>query len=192
MAEKISNELYDAVQKMNRYMHRSKHRGMKIKEGIHPGQMKLLSIISKNDGIIQRELAEILDMRPSSLTEMLSNLEKNSLITRKQDENDRRIMHVYIAEEGNSIIKDFKQAKDNLQDSIFNCLTLEEKEKMLEIVGKINSSLESLDNASEENIRVKGEFCHNRHEGDHGHGGHHGNCGRHEKCHHVGHKKRML
>lgn len=185
MAEKISNELYDAVQKMNRYMHRSKHREMKTKEGIHPGQMKLLSIISKNDGIIQRELAEILDMRPSSLTEILSNLEKNSLITRKQDENDRRIMHVHLTEEGNSIIKDFKQAKDNLQDSIFNCLTLEEKEKMLEIVGKINSSLESLDNVSEENIRVKGECRHNGHEG------HHGKCGRHEKCHHGEHKKRM-
>ena len=56
---------------------------------------------------------------------------------------------------------------------------------MLEIVGKINSSLESLDNVSEENSRVKGECCH------HGHGEHHGKCGRHEKCHHGEHKKRM-
>ncbi|MGG7143121.1 MarR family winged helix-turn-helix transcriptional regulator [Clostridium nigeriense] len=185
MTEKISSELYDAVQKMNRYMHRNKHRGIKTKEGIHPGQMKLLSIILKNDGIIQRELAEILDMRPSSLTEILSNLEKNSLITRKQDEDDRRVMHVHLTEEGKSSIKNFKQAKEDLHDSVFNCLTLEEKEKMLEIVGKINSSLESLDNVSEENIRGKCECSHNGHEG------HHGKCGRHEKCHHGEHKKRM-
>ena len=186
MNDKISTELYDALQKMNRYMHRSKHRSMKTKEGVHPGQMKLLSIISKNDGIIQRDLAEILDMRPSSLTEMVSNLEKNSLISRKQDENDRRVMHVYLTEEGKKIIENFKQAKDDLHDSVFNCLTLDEKEKMLEIVRKVNSSLESLDSSSENSIIEQGECCY------HGHGEHHGKFRRHEKCYHREHKKRLF
>ena len=190
MNDKISTELYDALQKMNRYMHRSKHRSMKTKEGVHPGQMKLLSIISKNDGIIQRDLAEILDMRPSSLTEMVSNLEKNSLISRKQDENDRRVMHVYLTEEGKKIIENFKQAKDDLHDSVFNCLTLDEKEKMLEIVRKVNSSLESLDNLSEDSIIGQDKYCHHGHGEHHGHRGrrgygeHGGKCGRHEKCNH--------
>ena len=186
MNDKISNELYDALQKMNRYMHRSKHRSMKRKEGVHPGQMKLLSIISKNDGIIQRDLAEVLDMRPSSLTEMVSNLEKNSLISRKQDENDRRVMHVYLTEEGKKIIESFKQAKDELHDSVFSCLTLDEKEKMLEIVRKVNSSLESLDSSSENSIIEQGECCY------HGHGEHHGKFRRHEKCYHREHKKRLF
>ena len=190
MNDKISTELYDALQKMNRYMHRSKHRSMKRKEGVHPGQMKLLSIISKNDGIIQRDLAEILDMRPSSLTEMVSNLEKNSLISRKQDENDRRIMHVYLTEEGKKIIESFKQAKDDLHDSVFNCLTLDEKEKMLEIVRKVNSSLESLDNLSEDSIIGQDKCCyhghgeHHGHRGRHGHGEHGGKWGKYEKCNH--------
>ena len=189
MNDKISTELYDALQKMNRYMHRSKHRSMKTKEGVHPGQMKLLSIISKNDGIIQRDLAEILDMRPSSLTEMVSNLEKNSLISRKQDENDRRIMHVYLTEEGKKIIESFKQAKDELHDSVFSCLTLDEKEKMLEIVRKVNSSLESLDNLSEDSIIGQDKCCyyghgeHYGHKGPHDNGDHGGKCGKHEKCH---------
>lgn len=189
MNDKISTELYDALQKMNRYMHRSKHRSMKTKEGVHPGQMKLLSIISKNDGIIQRDLAEILDMRPSSLTEMVSNLEKNSLISRKQDENDRRVMHVYLTEEGKKIIENFKQAKDDLHDSVFNCLTLDEKEKMLEIVRKVNSSLESLDNLSEDSIIGQDKCCyyghgeHYGHKGSHDNGDHGGKCGKHEKCH---------
>lgn len=186
MTDQISSELYDAVQKMNRYMHRSRHRSIKTKEGIHPGQIKLLSIISKNDGIIQRELAEILDLRPSSLTEMISNLERNSLITRKQDENDRRIMHVYLTEEGKNIIVNFKQAKDDLQDSIFKCLTIEEKEKMLEIVGKVNSSLESVDTLSDDSNKEENRCCH------HGHGKNHEKCGRHERFHHREHKKRLI
>jgi Transcriptional regulators len=143
---------------------------MPPKEGLHRGQIHLLFLISKNDGVIQRDLAEMMDMRPSSLTEMLTNLEQNSLITRKQDEKDRRVIHVYLTDNGKSAIDGFIQANDELSNSFFSCLTTEEKEKMLEIVNKINTNIESMvDNASGE-----------RHEcSDHEHG-----CHSYHKHHH--------
>lgn len=184
MSDKISSELYDALQKLNRHIHRSRHREMTVKDGIHRGQRKLLLLISENDGIIQRDLAEMLDMRPSSLTEKLSILEKNSLIRREQDEKDRRVMHVYLSEGGKGLLEDIKNANSKLPDSVFNCLTTEEKDKMLEIINKVNNNLEDLDELKEkdeENDKnIKGGCLHHRH------GEHHKGCRREKKFHHKG------
>ncbi|WP_195263414.1 MarR family winged helix-turn-helix transcriptional regulator [Clostridium sp. 1001275B_160808_H3] len=175
MTDKNSSELYDAMQKLNRYMHRSRHKAMKSKDGIHHGKMMLLALISENDGIIQRDLAEMIDMRPSSMTEMLSSLEKNSLIKREQDEKDRRIMHVYLTEAGKSSLEEVENINDNLSNSIFNCLTVEEKEKMLGIINKVNKNLESLNNIGEDDDKCG--------EGHHGHSCNHRKCGA-GRCHH--------
>ncbi|MBS5938584.1 MarR family transcriptional regulator [Clostridium sartagoforme] len=186
MTEKISNELYDAVQKLNRHMHRNRHRAVKTNEGIHRGRIRLLHFISKNDGIIQRDLAEMLDMRPSSLTEMITNLEKSSLVKREKDENDGRVMHVFLTDEGKKIIDDFTKVKDELPDTVFNCLTVEEKEKMLEIVNKVNSNLETIDSTEEglkDNTKLE---CSQK-----GRGGHHRKHGRPDKFNHHRENKRI-
>ena len=64
MSDTISNNLYNALQRLNRQMHRSRHRIMPPIEGLNRGQIRLLFLISKNDGIIQRDLAEMMDIRP--------------------------------------------------------------------------------------------------------------------------------
>ena len=168
MSDTIFNNLFNALQSLNRQMHRHGHRMMPPKEGLHRGQIHLLLLISQNDGIIQRDLAERMDIRPSSLTEMLMNLEQNLLITRKQDEKDRRVIHVYLTEAGKTAIDGFVQANDKLSVSLFNCLTSEEIEKMLEMVNKINANLEAMDDADtvlgpEGKGFHHGHHCHNKH-----------------------------
>ena len=173
MSETISDNLFNALRRLNRQMHRHGHRMMPPRSGLHRGQMHLLLLISQNDGIIQRDLAEQMDLRPSSLTEMLVNLEQNSLIVRKQDEKDRRVIHVYLTDAGKTSIEGFVQANDKLSASIFNCLTRSEIEKMLEIANKINANLEEMDDTEssvglEEEGVHHGRWRHNRH---HNHGG---------------------
>ncbi|AKL96518.1 transcriptional regulator [Clostridium aceticum] len=169
MCNTISNNLYNALQRLNRQMHRHKHRMMPPREGLHRGQIHLLFHISKNDGVIQRDLAELMDMRPSSLTEMLTHLEQNSLIERRQNEKDRRVIHVYLTDAGKTAVSGFVQDNDNLAASLFNCLTTEEMEKMLEIVTKINTNLEGMDSGD-----IKERCGGRRH--------HHGHR-EHKKCH---------
>ncbi len=115
MSDTISNNLYNALQRLNRQMHRSRHRIMPPIEGLNRGQIRLLFLISKNDGIIQRDLAEMMDIRPSSLTEMLSNLEEHSFIIRKSDEKDRRVMHVYLTDAGRNAIDGLTRLMINYQ-----------------------------------------------------------------------------
>ncbi|MCM8711776.1 MarR family winged helix-turn-helix transcriptional regulator [Clostridium sp. SYSU_GA19001] len=163
MQDSIYNNLYNALQRLNRQMHRHRHRILPPREGIHRGQMHLLFVISQNDGVIQRDLAEIMDMRPSSITEMLVNLEKNSLIIRKQNEKDKRAIHVYLTDEGKAAVNGFIQANDKLSTSFFSCLTKEEAEKMLELVNKINANFNITDDDTIKCYKEKMHH-HNHHE----------------------------
>lgn len=167
MADISTNELYNALRRLNRQMYRYAHQTMPPKEGLHRGQIHLLFLISRNDGVIQRDLAEILDIRPSSLTEMLVKLEQEAFVVRKQDEKDQRIMHIYLTENGKAAVNGFTEANTKLTSAIFNCLMEEEIEKMLELVRKISGNLEILDDPAGDTGHAIGRQPHGHHHRHH-------------------------
>ncbi|MBC7337432.1 MAG: MarR family transcriptional regulator, partial [Clostridia bacterium] len=61
------------------------------KHSIHPGQLPMIMIIARHEGIIQNQIAEKLNLRPATVAIMLRRMEKAGLIHRKQDESDRRL-----------------------------------------------------------------------------------------------------
>lgn len=65
-----------------------------------PTQQLVLDILAEEDGVTSGVLAEILDMRPSSVTEILNKLESRGEIKRREDEQDKRIKRIYITEIG--------------------------------------------------------------------------------------------
>lgn len=75
------------------------------------GQARVLQVLNEEDGLIQSQLAEILDLRPSSLAELLKKMENNHTIIRQEDEQDRRLKRVYLTETGQQKIQ--RQLKDS-------------------------------------------------------------------------------
>ncbi|MDN6435285.1 MarR family winged helix-turn-helix transcriptional regulator [Lentilactobacillus parabuchneri] len=129
------------------------------------GQNRALVILAKEGTLIQSQLAEIMDIRPSSLTELLAKLEERGLITRTPDENDKRVTNVAITDEGKKLIQEDDSA-DDLLDEIFEGLSDEELTQLNDLMDKLNDSLKSkLPDRDEEPW------------GPHGHG-HHGPFGR--------------
>lgn len=64
-------------------------------------QTRVLWILSqRDDHLTQSELSELLDIRPSSTSELLKKLESKGLITRSNDPNDRRITIITLTEAG--------------------------------------------------------------------------------------------
>ena len=100
-------------------------------------QMRLLSLIEKEDGATSGTFAELLDIRPSSLSEQLNKLEERGLIERKKSESDTRSVNVFITEEGRNFLKDRKDAFTRRQERFENILTEEEKAEFLRLVNKI-------------------------------------------------------
>jgi DNA-binding MarR family transcriptional regulator len=109
--------------------------------GLYHGQTTLLRLAAQKEGAIQRDLAAAMDVRPSSMTEMLTRLERNGMIARRADPSDQRVTRVFITEEGRKLAEQMNAAAD--MDDIFDILSKEEKTQLLTILEKLCASLES-------------------------------------------------
>ena len=101
-----------------------------------------MEAISRHEGTSARELTELLDIRPSSLSEMLSRLESQGDIRRQRDEKDARISHIWLTERGRRQFQLHSQTRLPYQDALLQCLTPQETKELNRICGKLIDCLE--------------------------------------------------
>lgn len=182
MSKTDLNELYRALHRLNRQMYRAYHRGGHGRGGVHRGQANLLLLILQNDGANQRDLAELLDVRPSSMTEMLARLEQSNLVVRKQDEKDQRVMHIFLTEEGKAVAEKIAESKDDVAGSFFSALADDEQEQLLSLINKLCAGLGAAEDSCDDACHRHGPGHHGRHRHGlhHDHHDHeHHDCGHH-------------
>ena len=109
-----------------------------------PAVGRLLACAADNPGVSSRELCELLDVRPSSLSEMLTRAEADGLLTRAVDENDRRIQRITLSEKGSRIIREMETARDRDAAKKTACLTEEEKKQFCELCDRLSGHIEQL------------------------------------------------
>ena len=109
-----------------------------------PAVGRLLTCAAENPGVSSRELCELLDVRPSSLSEMLSRAEADGLLTRAVDEADRRIQRITLSEKGRRIITDMESARDLDARKKTACLTEAEKRQFCELCNRLSEHIERL------------------------------------------------
>ena len=104
-------------------------------------QERALTQIALRDGISQRELMEKLGIQPSSLSELLSKLERGGMINRRMSEDDRRQVKLFINENGRKYLERVNDSDQNLIP--FDALSGEEAEKLDELMDKLIASAEN-------------------------------------------------
>ncbi len=105
------------------------------------GQGRVLTILKMQPEISQKELSYLLDMRPQSLGELLSKLEKNGYIIRTPSETDRRVMNIKLTKEGTEAIGSTEQ--EFSFDKLFECLSEEEQKNLSGYLDRIIETLET-------------------------------------------------
>ncbi|TGE31745.1 MarR family transcriptional regulator [Desulfosporosinus sp. Sb-LF] len=103
------------------------------------GQGRVLAVLKMQPEISQKELLFLLDMRPQSLGELLTKLEKNGYITRTQSETDRRIMNIKLTKEGTEATTEQEFSFDKL----FECLSEEEQINLSIYLNRIIETIEA-------------------------------------------------
>lgn len=74
--------------------------------GTHPGQLMCLRLLSVNDGVSQRDLADMLHVARPTVTKMLQGMEKSGLVERRPDQADQRLTRVYLTAAGRRAAKE--------------------------------------------------------------------------------------
>lgn len=105
------------------------------------GQGRVLAILKMQPEISQKELSYLLDMRPQSLGELLSKLERNGYITRTPSETDRRVMNIKLTKEGIEATE--ATGQEFSFDKLFECLSEEEQKNLSGYLSRIIETLEA-------------------------------------------------
>lgn len=108
-----------------------------------PGQGRLLVLLAEHEPISQRDLAGLMQIRPASLCELLSKLEKNGHISRHAQEQDRRSMVVSLTEQGRLLADLTRQDRRLYADSLFKVLDAEERATLQTLLDKLCTSLQT-------------------------------------------------
>jgi DNA-binding MarR family transcriptional regulator len=100
-----------------------------------------LSILEKNNGISQSELASQLGVDGSAIARLVRRMEDRNLIYRQGDEIDRRIVRVYIKDEARPVLQDLKSISDDVGKEALKGLTSKEQEEFLNALLLIKKNL---------------------------------------------------
>lgn len=73
------------------------------KYDITPAQYMILYHLWEEDGLSPKRLAELSDLDASTITGLLTRMEKKDLIERKHSKNDRRAVNVYLTQRGSGL-----------------------------------------------------------------------------------------
>lgn len=125
-------------------IHRKFFRGMHMKKSMY--KLQLLGAIFNKNGMPMKYYGELLFISKPNLTKMVNRLIEDAYVERKHDENDRRVIKIFITEEGKAFIEEHKRVMRNkmlerlegLSDEEITALShhFEEVEKILD---KLNS-----------------------------------------------------
>lgn len=103
-------------------------------------QTGVLIALGETGPITQRKLTELLGIRPGSASEVLTKLEHNGLIRRSPNSADGRTMDISLTEEGQQQSLLARQQRIRRHDEMFACLSEEEKQELLALLGKLNGA----------------------------------------------------
>ncbi len=104
---------------------------------IQSGQHDFFYVISKNEGISQKELSEFLLVGKSTTAKAVKHMMQNGYIRKEKDEKDRRIDRLYLTEAGREIAPSLQNTFHELVSITTKNLSETEVEQVLMLLNKI-------------------------------------------------------
>lgn len=106
-----------------------------------PEQFRVLSHLWQKDGLQQTELALCTNRNRANVTRILDILERESIVKRRDDANDRRVFRIYLTDKGKSLKEvTAKCAEQAIKDSLKG-LRKDEIDTCVRVLLKIKSNV---------------------------------------------------
>lgn len=111
--------------------------------GLTEGQPKILYRLNRQDGYVQKELAKVCGIKQSTLTVLLGKLEERNFIMKKTAfvSGGKRAYRIYLTDEGKEMAQSVDEIVEELEEKSFSGFSGEEREKLLELLGRAESNL---------------------------------------------------
>ena len=110
------------------------------------GKQHILVELLAHDGCMtQRDLQEASCITSASLSEVVTKLEKEGLLSRERSETDRRQLTLTLTDEGRRRARNFIESRREFERLAFDCLTPEERDHLLETLDRVAGRWEEIE-----------------------------------------------
>ena len=107
-------------------LHRSRAHALLEEIGLYRGQPPMLRALWDQEGRTHSELAELLRVRPATITKMIQRMERAGFVQRRPDPDDERVSRVFLTEAGRSVREDVHEIWRTLEKETLVGFTPEE------------------------------------------------------------------
>lgn len=103
--------------------------------------LEIMKILSKTDGIIQQEIADILFKDKSNMTYLIDNMAKSGWVIRKDDDSNRRIKLIFLTEKSRVLNQQLAPLAKDCFLALSEDVTERQVQSGIKMVAKMNNSL---------------------------------------------------
>ncbi|MFD1134985.1 MarR family transcriptional regulator [Paenibacillus urinalis] len=107
---------------------------------ITPEQWTVVKRVYEHDGITQKELAAISDKDPATLAKILDILEREGLIVRKTNKEDRRSYLIYITDQGVKLRDEVYEHLEQVFSKVLDGIPQDELAVFNKVLGQIEDN----------------------------------------------------
>jgi DNA-binding MarR family transcriptional regulator len=110
--------------------------------GATRAQWKALLTLSRNEGINQGGLADLLEVEPITLCRMVDRLEESGLVERRRDPADRRAWQIFLTDAAQPVLGSLRIHADAMADTAFDGFDAAERTRLLTALTRIRDNLQ--------------------------------------------------
>lgn len=109
--------------------------------GLSPGQPKVLRHLTRQDGCMQKDIAEALDIEPATVSQLLTNMAQKGLIRRSAPPERRRAEAVYLTPQGREVYEKWERICLEVESAALEGFTGEEREQFIGYLSRLYRNL---------------------------------------------------
>lgn len=109
--------------------------------GLTRAQWSVLAHLERQQGVQQKDLAQVMDIKPITLARHLDRLEQNDWIERRDDLKDRRAKRVYLTFKTNPMIKLLREVGVKVRKQALQGFNSKEQAVLMEMLIKMRENL---------------------------------------------------
>jgi MarR family transcriptional regulator, organic hydroperoxide resistance regulator len=114
------------------------------RHGLHYGQDLVLAVLWEHDGSTPGEVAAALHVTTPTIVKMATRMTAAGLLTRRRDDRDNRLVHLWLTEAGQALKEPVLAARQSLEDKVTAGLTETELRCLLTTLATIHRAAAEL------------------------------------------------
>ncbi len=108
--------------------------------GVTRAQWKVLFRLTRQPGLRQVELADMLDIEPITLCRIVDRLEESGLVERTRDPDDRRAWRLHVTEQAQPLVEKLRAVGATLVEQAFAGIDAKDIENARQVLARVREN----------------------------------------------------